>query len=212
VNWFLSNDFEAYFPRTGQNKMAQQKSQKGGRKGSGPDVIKLLKNEQKKVKQLFQEFESLNDLDQNLSPQKRATRKEAVVTELCNELISHTKAEEEIFYPAVCRAIAAQGSIKELELMDELAVEKSGIQALLDELMRTAPDDRYYDARVRVLRKYLKRHRKELKDKIFPVIKKSGLDTQALGEDTSSLKNKSKITRRSSSRTSSKASKSTSTN
>lgn len=192
--------------------MAQQKSQKGGRKGSGPDVIRLLKDEQKKVKQLFQEFENLNDLDQSLSPQKRAMRKEAVVTELCNELISHTKAEEEIFYPAVCRAIAAQGSMKELELMDELAVEKSGIQALLDELMRTTPDDRYYDARVRVLRKSLKRLRKELKNKIFPVIKKSSLDTQALGDEISSLENKSKATRRSSSRSSNKASKSTSKN
>jgi hemerythrin superfamily protein len=185
--------------------MAQQKSQKGRSKGSGPDVIKLLRDEQKKVKQLFQEFENLNDPDQSLSSQKRATRKEAMVTELCNELISHMKAEEKIFYPAVCRAVAAKGSIKELELMDELAVEKSGIQALLDELLRTTSDDRYYDARVRVLRKYLKRHRKELKNKIFPVIKKCSLDAQALEEDISSLENESKVTRRSSSRSSNKA-------
>ena len=80
-----------------KNGSAESKSE---RESAKTDIIKLLKDEQKKVKQLFQEFESLYDPSENLTDQKRETRKAAIVSELCVELANYAQAEEKIFFPA----------------------------------------------------------------------------------------------------------------
>ena len=167
--------------------MAQQKS-KSERESAKADIIKLLKDEQKKVKQLFQEFESLYDPSENLTDQKRESRKAAIVSELCVELANYAQAEEKIFFPAVREAIALQGDLEEKQFLDEIAVEHAGVQILLAQLVGMKPSDSYYDARVRVLRRYTKHHVKVLKGKIFSIIKDTKLDMRTLGEEMSKFK------------------------
>ena len=70
-------------------------------------AIDALKQDHRRVEQLFAEFEEEADGD----------RKDGLVQEICRELIIHTKLEEEIFYPA-CRE-----GISEEEMLDEAQVE-----------------------------------------------------------------------------------------
>lgn len=172
--------------------MAKQKSGKSGDKKSRTDVIKFFSAEHRKIKKLFREFENLNDTNEDPEDQERNSKKAKIVTRLCTELIIHAQAEETLFYPAVREAIAGHEDIKEEELMDEIAIEQAGVSAFLGQLVRLSPSDSYYDARVRVLRKYTKQHAKELKGKVFPMIKKTRLDTQGLGEQISKLKDELK--------------------
>src|SRR4051812_42800231 len=111
-------------------------------KNSTDDAIALLKNDHRTVEELFQKFETVE------SPND----KQQMARQICNELITHTKWEEEIFYPA-CRE-------KEVEddLLDEAQVEHDGAKVLITELMSLPAQSAFYDAKVTVLREYIKHH------------------------------------------------------
>jgi hemerythrin superfamily protein len=74
------------------------------------DAIVMLVADHKRVKKLFAEFDKLKDGGNDAD-------KSAIVAQICNELKIHTELEEEIFYPAVRKAIEDSG------LMDEALVE-----------------------------------------------------------------------------------------
>lgn len=150
--------------------MTKQKSEKPNGKSSKTDVIKLLTEDHKKVKKLFKRFEDLKD-------EKSSSKKAEIVKQICLELTIHSKAEEDIFYPA------ARKAIKDDDLMDEADVEHAGAKELISQLRTMSPDESHYDARVTVLREYIKHHIREEEGKIFPLIKKSKLDRQLLGEE-----------------------------
>src|SRR4029079_1345358 len=63
------------------------------------DAIALLTEDHRKVQALFKQFESLKE-----SEGKRDD-KAALVQQICTELTLHALVEEEIFYPAVRKAI-----------------------------------------------------------------------------------------------------------
>ena len=88
---------------------------------SQPDAIALLKADHRKVEDLFAQFEKA----------RVATRKAALVKEICTELTVHTLIEEEIFYPA-CRGKVADSDL------DEAYVEHDGAKMLIAELMAAA--------------------------------------------------------------------------
>ena len=98
------------------------------------DAIALLKADQRKVGDLFDEFEAA----------KGAARKQALVEKICAELSAHTVIEEEIFYPA-CRGKVEEG------LLNEGYVEHDGSKVLIAELLASAPGEEFYDAKVKVL-------------------------------------------------------------
>lgn len=55
------------------------------------DATRLLKADHKHVSHLFEQFES----------SRSTSKKQAVVSEICQELTVHAQIEEEIFYPAI---------------------------------------------------------------------------------------------------------------
>jgi hemerythrin superfamily protein len=67
-----------------------------GRKASTQDAVALLKQDHKKVLDMFKEFEGMKE---------NGSRKAELVKQICDELLVHTSIEEEIFYPAVRMAI-----------------------------------------------------------------------------------------------------------
>ena len=56
-----------------------------------PDALQMLRDDHKKVKDIFKQFEDTDD----------ARQKQQLVKAALHELEIHAKLEEEIFYPAV---------------------------------------------------------------------------------------------------------------
>jgi hemerythrin-like domain-containing protein len=134
------------------------------------DAIALLRADHKSVSDQFDEYDRRKD---RLSE----GRKLEMVQEICRALKVHTQIEEEIFYPA------ARGIPKADDLLDEANVEHASAKDLIRQLEESRPDDELYDAKVKVLGEYVKHHVKEEQNEIFPMVKKSRLDTRALGEE-----------------------------
>ena len=133
------------------------------------DAITLLTTDHAKVKKLFKEFESLKEGDGSDAD------KSALVTQICNELKVHAEIEEEIFYPAVRKAI------EDGDLMDEALVEHAGAKELIAQLEDMSPDDELYDAKVTVLGEQIQHHVKEEEGEMFPKARKAKVDGEALG-------------------------------
>jgi hemerythrin superfamily protein len=133
------------------------------------DAVTLLTADHAKVKKLFKEFADLKEEDGS------AEDKSTLVAQICNELKVHTQIEEEIFYPAVRRAI------DDGDLMDEALVEHAGAKELIAQLEDMSPDDELYDAKVTVLGDQIQHHVKEEEGEMFPKAKKAKVDGEALG-------------------------------
>jgi hypothetical protein len=108
------------------------------------DAIAMLKADHRKVEQLFAAF----------SEARGASRKEKLAREICTELKIHTMLEEEIFYPAF------EGKIDQ-DLMEEAIVEHDGAKVLVNDIEAAAPDEEFYDAKVKVLCEEIEHHVKE---------------------------------------------------
>lgn len=132
------------------------------------DAIAMLTADHKKVKRLFSEFIKLKD-------EGGDEQKSAIVEQICNQLKVHTEIEEQIFYPAVRKAI------DDADLMDEALVEHAGAKDLVAQLADANPKDELYDAKVTVLGEQINHHVKEEEGEMFPKARKAKLDTKALG-------------------------------
>jgi len=129
------------------------------------DAIALLKADHRKVEELFDKYESARG------------KKADIAQKIALELTIHTLIEEEIFYPA-CREAGAES-----DMMDEANVEHDGIKPLIAELENGAPDDEFYDAKVKVLSEEVRHHIKEEEKRggIFSAARDSELDLAELG-------------------------------
>jgi hemerythrin superfamily protein len=130
------------------------------------DAIALLKADHEAVSQLFAEYENARSVP----------NKKALVAEICTALSVHAQIEEEIFYPAVKKAL------KDKLLVPEATVEHTGVKDLIAQLEGDEPDGEMYDAKVKVLSEYVKHHVKEEQNEMFPKVKSSSLDLVELGE------------------------------
>jgi hemerythrin superfamily protein len=157
--------------------MVQATSHTGSGKAQGSahqDAVALLKADHRKVEELFETFEKA----------RGAERKAGLVKQICTELKIHTAIEEEIFYPA-CR-----GKIEE-DLIDEAYVEHDAAKTLIAELEASAPDEEFYDAKVKVLSEEIEHHVEEEEKRaegMFAQAKKAGLDMDALGDEMAARK------------------------
>jgi hemerythrin-like domain-containing protein len=125
------------------------------------------------VQKLFKQFEKLKD-DEDA--------KTDLVKTVCHELTIHTELEEELFYPA------AREVMDDEDLMDEALVEHASAKQLIGELEEMEPDDELYDAKFTVLGEYVNHHIKEEQTEMFPRLKKTELDLDALGDQMRSRK------------------------
>ena len=137
------------------------------------DAIDLLKKDHKHVKTLFEQFESEKEGDRD--------DLEDLVAEICLELTIHSQVEEEIFYPAVREELGD-------ELVDEATVEHASAKELIDQLSEMSPDDELFDAKVKVLSEQIDHHVEEEEGEMFPQVKKSKIDTEALGAEMAARK------------------------
>jgi hemerythrin superfamily protein len=134
----------------------------------GQDAIELLMADHRRVARLFAEFNALKGDGGDEA-------KSALVAQICQELTVHTAIEEEIFYPAVRKAI------EDDDLMDEALVEHAGAKELIAQLRAARADDDLYDAKVTVLGEQIDHHVQEEEGSMFPQARGSGIDTLSLG-------------------------------
>ncbi|WP_306591887.1 hemerythrin domain-containing protein [Geothrix sp. 21YS21S-4] len=141
------------------------------------DAISLLKSDHQKVLALFDSFEEIKD-------DGPVEERRAIVEQICSELTVHTAIEEKVFYPA------AREAIDDDDIMDEAKVEHAGAKALIRQLQGMEPDDDLYNAKVKVLSEYIRHHVKEEQGEMFPKVKKTDLDLDALGERMKEMKDR----------------------
>ncbi|ANH70273.1 hemerythrin [Mitsuaria sp. 7] len=111
--------------------------------------------------------------------------REQLAQDICAKLTVHATIEEEIFYPA------ARGAMEDEDgddLLDEAEVEHAGAKDLIAQIAEGAPSDALYDAKVKVLGEYIAHHVKEEEQALFPKVRKSGVDLDALGDELSARK------------------------
>lgn len=136
------------------------------------EATALLRADHKLVGGLFAEFAST----------RSAAKKMKLVSRICTELSIHAQVEEEIFYPAVKKAL------KDKVLVPEATVEHATLKALIAQVEGIAPDGELFDARIKVLSEYVKHHVKEEQDQIFPKARATRLDMVELGAQLAARK------------------------
>lgn len=139
------------------------------------DAIGLLTDDHKKVQKMFKDYEKL-------SKQEDEEGKEDLARQICAELAVHAQIEEEIFYPA------AREVLDEQDILDEAEVEHATAKDLVDQIESMQANEDMFDAKVTVLGEYINHHVKEEQEQMFPKIKKSSLDLEALGEELAQRK------------------------
>ena len=135
----------------------------------------MLVADHKKVQKAFKDFEELKD-----GNNKRA--KSEIVRQTCADLTVHATVEEEIFYPA------ARKAIKDADLMDEATLEHAGAKDLIAQLESMQPGDALYDAKFTVLGESINHHVKEEQNEMFPKVRKTKSDLNALGQQMAQRK------------------------
>jgi len=131
------------------------------------DAIALLKEDHRKVEELFEQFEKA----------KGEGRKQKLALEICTELTIHTILEEEIFYPAL------EGKVDE-DLLKESFVEHDAAKVMIAEIEAGEPSDEFYDAKVKVLSEEIEHHVEEeekRKEGLFAQARAADVDLDALG-------------------------------
>ena len=138
------------------------------------DAIALLKDDHRKVEDLFAQFEKASG----------DGRKEKIARQICLELSVHARIEEEIFYPA------CEGKVEE-DLLKEAYVEHDGAKVLIAEILKGGAGDDFYDAKVTVLQEQIEHHVEEEEKRMegmFAQARKAGLDMDSLGRELAARK------------------------
>lgn len=133
------------------------------------DALTLLKEDHRKVEELFSQLESA----------RKSDRKQMLAQTICEELTLHAKLEESTFYPAVRETLKRK---KDQEQLDEALVEHSTFKWLIARWQNETPDTDLFQALATVLKEYVQHHVKEEEKEMFPQVRKSSLDTRALGQ------------------------------
>lgn len=132
----------------------------------------MLRADHKHVSELFDAYEKA-----------RATKKkQALVARICTELTVHAQLEEEIFYPAVKRAL------KDTELIPEATVEHATLKDLIAQVRDVPAEGEMFEARMKVMSEYVKHHVKEEQNEMFPKARATKLDMMELGAQLAARK------------------------
>lgn len=138
-----------------------------------PDAIQMLREDHRKVQQLFQQFESSED---------SATQRE-VAQKAIQELEIHATLEEEIFYPA------AMEQLDEPDLINEAQEEHHLVKLLANELKKMRGNEERFKAKFTVMAESVKHHIEEEEGELFPQIE-GKLDGEEVGQRLEERKQK----------------------
>src|SRR6478735_4673273 len=129
-------------------------------------AVALLKEDHDRVKELFDRFEAA----------KTRSAKVKIVRAALTELKVHAAIEEELFYPAVRKAIGK-------EIMNEADEEHHVAKLLIAELDSMRGSESHFDAKFMVLAENVRHHIKEEENEMLPKAKVVKLDFDGLAEE-----------------------------
>jgi len=164
-------------PTATKTSAKSSKSASTSKKNAAPDAVDLLTADHKEVKGLFKAYDELVESDGD------AGEKQALALQICAMLTVHATIEEEVVYPAARDVLE-----DEADLVDEATVEHASAKDLIAQIEAGSPDDPLFDAKVKVLGEYIDHHVKEEEKEMFPKLRKSDLDLDAIGEELEARK------------------------
>jgi iron-sulfur cluster repair protein YtfE (RIC family) len=139
----------------------------------GKDACELLDADHLAVKHLFVEYARLT----YAADTKAAGARTAIATKICDELTAHAQIEEEIFYPALRKAVP-----RAADVVDEAEEEHQRAKNLIARIRDIGTADAQMDQLVADLARAVEDHVKEERDELFPKARSAaGLDLAALG-------------------------------
>ncbi len=140
--------------------------------GDAPDAIALLEADHREIEDLFDQYEAAQGLGQ----------KGQLATQICLALKVHAQIEEELFYPR------ARDKTGDAELVDEAIIEHMGAKTLIAQVEAMKPGQPLYDARIKVLSEQVRHHVEEEESELFPEVRETRMDLEALGARLSARK------------------------
>lgn len=153
--------------------MAKGEKQQSGRMPAKVSAIDLLSKDHRDVEQLFDQFKKMKESG-NKSAQNGMSKRD-IVKKACAMLTVHAQIEEEIFYPALRKAL------DEDDQLDEAQVEHNSAKQLIAELESMRSNDKLHDATFTVLGEYVRHHVREEEQELFKEARKSEVDLEDLG-------------------------------
>ncbi len=133
--------------------------------GGALDAITLLETDHREVEDLFDQFDSAAG----------DGAKASIAQRICLALKIHAQIEEELFYPA------ARDKTGDNDLVDEAVVEHMGAKTLIAQIEAMKPGQPLYDAKVKVLSEQVRHHVEEEEGELFPEVRETRIDLDALG-------------------------------
>jgi hemerythrin superfamily protein len=141
-----------------------------------PNATQLLRQDHKRVEGLFNKCEQAKGMD----------AKKRFATQAMNELEVHAQIEEEIFYPAVKKAI------EESDLVDEARQEHQQAKSLIAQLKKMQGQDNgaadEFESKFSELVEAVQHHVEEEEGEMFPKVEDSELDLAELGAEMADRK------------------------
>jgi hemerythrin-like domain-containing protein len=132
------------------------------------DALAMLEQDHIRIVALFDRLATGNGA--------RAQDLVRLAADACAALEVHSQLEEDLFYPAV------RHEISEPESLEDGLIEHHTIDALAEELRGTAPGPGRFAATARVLAEQLRHHIAKEERRVFPQVRRTGLDLAGLGE------------------------------
>jgi hemerythrin-like domain-containing protein len=132
-----------------------------------PEAIAMLIADHQKVRKLFRQFEKTED----------AAQRGEIAEEACNDLTVHAQLEEQVFYPAIRKAI------EETDLVAEAEVEHAVAKELIEKLKGGQAADEEFAATFTVLAEYVGHHIEEEEGELFPKVRKADLEFEELARE-----------------------------
>jgi hemerythrin superfamily protein len=132
----------------------------------GMNVFKILKKDHSSVKSLFNKFSRIG----KSSHDKRGE----LFEQIRRELQIHSRAEEEIFYPAV----KAINGTKSRQLVSEALKEHREVDELLTQISRLKPTDKNFEEKIETLFENVDHHIEEEEGEIFQFLEENCSEEQ----------------------------------
>jgi len=130
-----------------------------------PDAIQMLREDHRKVQQLFEDFQNAEDA---------ASQRQIAQTAIA-DLELHATLEEEIFYPA------AMEQVDDADMINEAREEHHVVRLLANELKKMRGSEERFKAKFTVMAESVKHHIEEEEGEMFPQLE-GKLDGEEIGQ------------------------------